>query len=189
MKGTGNITIHALQSLTLADLHRVVSGYSSTGKYAITLSTHETTMSFELRLVALEKPYIKPPDPVDTDMLTRYTALLPKDYCFGAYDDDLLIGLIIAEPVPWNKSINVCEFHVCANYQNKKIGKQLMKCVSDKARDERFRIIVCETQNTNLPAIAVYQRLGFQLEGLDISYYSNTDFPDGEMAVFMKQRL
>jgi ribosomal protein S18 acetylase RimI-like enzyme len=64
-----------------------------------------------------------------------------------------------------------------------------MECVAQKAERARFRTIVCETQNTNVIAIKVYRKLGFSLEGIDISYYSNHDYPDGEIAVFMKRRL
>lgn len=49
--------------------------------------------------------------------------------------------------------------------------------------------MVCETQSTNGAAIEAYHRLGFRVEGVDISYYSNEDYPDGECAVFMKKRL
>ncbi len=64
-----------------------------------------------------------------------------------------------------------------------------MECPAEKARRAGFRAIVCETQNTNATAIKIYRKLGFRLEGIDISYYSNNDYPDGEIAVFMKRRL
>jgi ribosomal protein S18 acetylase RimI-like enzyme len=44
-------------------------------------------------------------------------------------------------------------------------------------------MILCETQTTNVPAIDFYRRVGFKLEGIDLSYYSNEDWPDGEVAV------
>ena len=46
-----------------------------------------------------------------------------------------------------------------------------------------------ETQNTNVPAIHFYRSVGFELEGVDLSYYANDDFPDGQIAVFMKKRV
>ena len=108
---------------------------------------------------------------------------------FGAYDDNLLVGLAIAEGHRWNRSLSVHEFHVAETHRNQGIGKQLMECVVEKASREGFRIIVCETQNTNPIAIKVYRKLGFRVEGIDISFYSNDDYPEGEIAVFMKRRL
>jgi ribosomal protein S18 acetylase RimI-like enzyme len=52
-----------------------------------------------------------------------------------------------------------------------------------------MRVLVCETQSTNVPAIRFYRALGFVLEGLDLSLYSNHDYPDGEIAIFMKRYL
>ena len=96
---------------------------------------------------------------------------------------------MIAEPQPWNKSVTVWEFHVAEAQRGQGLGRRLMERVIEQARRDKFRIIVCETQTTNAPAIHIYRRLGFQIEGVDISFYSNHDYPDGEMAVFMKRRL
>jgi len=64
-----------------------------------------------------------------------------------------------------------------------------MEAVAQKAKAAGLRAIVCETQNTNATAVNVYRRLGFAVEAVDISYYSNNDYPDGDVAVFMKWRL
>ena len=69
------------------------------------------------------------------------------------------------------------------------IGRQLMAYAEDQARRSGLRAIVCETQNTNAAAIMVYRKLGFTIEGIDISLYANTDYPDGDIAVSLKRRL
>jgi hypothetical protein len=38
-----------------------------------------------------------------------------------------------------------------------------------------------------VPAIRFYHALGFTLDGVDISFYSNDDLARGEIAVFMKK--
>ena len=50
-------------------------------------------------------------------------------------------------------------------------------------------LIVCETQNYNVPAIEFYRKVGFEIEGIDLSYYSNRDMTEGEVAIFMKRKL
>jgi ribosomal protein S18 acetylase RimI-like enzyme len=64
-----------------------------------------------------------------------------------------------------------------------------MNRVLTRAREAGMRSVVCETQSTNTGAIRAYRRLGFRLEAIDISLYSNEDYPDKEVAVFMKHRL
>jgi ribosomal protein S18 acetylase RimI-like enzyme len=49
--------------------------------------------------------------------------------------------------------------------------------------------MVAETQTTNVPAICFYRQAGFEFGGIDLSYYTNRDRIDGEVALFMKRKL
>jgi len=182
------IEFHPLRRLNLADLQRVASGYDSDSKYVVRYTNAEGHVVFDLQLVNLDHSYVKQFD-YDDDTLQRYERLFNAGYAFGAHDEDLLVGLIIGEYHEWNRSLSVLEFHVVDAYRNEGVGKHLMECMIQKAKGAGSRAIVCETQNTNATAINVYRKLGFILEGIDISYYSNDDYPDGEIAVFMKRRL
>jgi ribosomal protein S18 acetylase RimI-like enzyme len=182
------IEIRSLKELVLTDLERVASGYSSDNKYVVVYTSVEDQVTFDLQLVSLDKQYVKKFDHGD-DTIERYEKVLDDGFSFGAFDGDLLIGFIIGEPHEWNHSLWVWEFHVLEAYRSEGIGKRLMDRVAEKAKGAGFRTIVCETQNTNATAIKVYRKLGFELEGIDISYYSNNDYPDGEIAFFMKRRL
>ena len=182
------VEIRTLTQLSLADLKRIASGYSSDSKYAVVYTETENCVSFEMRLVILDKPYVKRFH-FDDEIVRQYSAHLNTGYSFGAYDNNLLVGLIIAEGHQWNRSLFVHEFHVAETHRNQSIGKRLMECVRTKGSRTSFRIIVCETQNTNPTAISVYRKLGFRVQGVDISLYSNHDYPEGEIAIFMKRPL
>lgn len=182
------IEIQPLTSLNITDLKRVASGYSSDSKYVVMYTSEDDSVIFDLQLVPLDNPYIKKFEHGD-DTIQRYERVLKDGYSFGAYDDNRLVGLVIGEAYEWNRSLWISEFHVIETHRNMGIGKQLMACVAEKARRAEFRTIVCETQNTNVTAIKIYRKLGFRIEGIDISYYSNSDYPDGEIAIFMKRRL
>ncbi|MCZ6680719.1 MAG: N-acetyltransferase [Candidatus Poribacteria bacterium] len=183
------IESRSLTKLNPTDLKRVASGYCSDSKYLVVHTEKEGCVSFDLRPVTLDKSYVKRYNHYDDETLQRYNTVLNDGYSFGAYAGNLLVGLVIAQAYLWNRSISVCEFHVAGAYRNQGIGRRLMECVAEKANRAGFRIIVCETQNTNATAIDVYRRLGFKVEGIDISFYSNHDYPDGEIAIFMKRRL
>ena len=182
------IEIRSLGQLTLTDLKRIASGYFSDSKYAVSHTETESCVSFDLQLVALDTPYIKRFH-YDNEILQQYNALLKTGHSFGAYDGDLLVGFAIAEVHRWNRSLTVHEFHVVETHRGQGIGKRLMGRVVEKAGRTGLRIIACETQNTNPTAIAVYRRLGFRVEGIDISFYSNHDSAEGEVAIFMKRPL
>jgi ribosomal protein S18 acetylase RimI-like enzyme len=183
------IEIRPLLQLDAADLKRVASGYVSNSKYAVTHTDSDHHASFELQLVSLSEPYVKTYNHFDAETVQRYVKVLADGYSFGTYHDDLLVGLVIAEAHQWNRSLWVHEFHVAETHRNQGIGRCLMETAAAQARQAALRIIVCETQNTNATAIQVYRKLGFRVEGIDLSYYANSDYPDGEIAVFMKRRL
>ncbi len=126
----------------------------------------------------------------DSEDLARYATLVPDTYCLGAYDDALLVGIALAEPQAWNQTLWVWEFHVAETYRGHSIGRRLMQRLADLAAPAGLRALICETQNTNVPAVRFYRAVGFQMEGVDISYYSNEDMMPGRtVAVFMKRRL
>lgn len=182
------IEIRELKQLDLADLERVASGYISDRKYDVFHSDTESNASIELRLISIPTPYSKK-YAFDDEILAQYIALFKQHMSFGAYDGELLIGVLIGEVRRWDQSVWIHEFHVAESHRRAGTGMRLMERVLERALAARARIIVCETQNTNVPTIEVYRKLGFRIEGIDISHYGNTDYPDGEIAIFMKRRL
>jgi ribosomal protein S18 acetylase RimI-like enzyme len=180
-------TVSILTELKRADLHKLIVGYTSDAKYRMSVTQHDAQIVFTLALTPLSTPYIKRFDPLDDATLMQYQRAATLGYSFGAYDGEQCVGIALAEPHVWNKSLWVHEFHVAATQRGQGVGRQLMDALVQKASSADLRTIVCETQNTNAPAIHFYQRLGFRIEGVDLSYYANDDYPDGEIALFMKK--
>ena len=180
--------IRQLNQIEFSDLIRIATGYVSSNQYVVAHLETQTHVSFDLQLVTLEEPYIKK-FKHEQSSIKLYQKCLKASYSYGAYIDELLVGLLICEAHHWNQSLWVYEYHVAEGYRNLGVGRQLMAALIEKGELESFRTIVCETQNTNVPAITVYRKLGFKVAGIDISYYSNYDYPDGEIAIFMKREL
>jgi ribosomal protein S18 acetylase RimI-like enzyme len=183
------IEIHLLTHIDKADLLRVATGYIADSKYVVSYADGEDTVAFNLVLTQLATPYAGSPSTFDPETLDFYERAVQTGWSFGAYADSTCIGVIIAELQSWNKIVMVWEYHVAEAYRRQGIGRQLMNQVLTRARQEGMRSVVCETQTTNTGAIRAYRRLGFRMEAIDISLYSNEDYPDKEVAVFMKHRL
>lgn len=64
-----------------------------------------------------------------------------------------------------------------------------MDALAGLAHAEGLRTLVFETQNTNMPAIQFYRSVGCEIDAVDLSYYTNRDAMDGEVAIFMKRKL
>lgn len=181
------ITIRPLTHFDTAELNRLTGPYTCNDTYRVVYTENEAGACFSLELVPLEHPHTGRYDHIDDEWVQTYYA--NADFAFGAYDGDQLVGMLIAEKRAWNDSLWVWDFHVDAERRGQGIGRLLMDHAADKAKEAGLRIIICETQNQNSNAIKAYRKLGFRLEGIDISYYTNHDYPDRGIAVFMKRRL
>jgi ribosomal protein S18 acetylase RimI-like enzyme len=180
--------IRPLVELSEPDLRRTITGYVSHEKFQVSYTSTDQKTTFNLELVSLGEPYVKHFDPSEEDIHHCQEAL-QAGWSIGAFDGEELAAIAIAGPERWNDTLRVWEFHVAESCRGRGIGRQLMDRLAERARPAGLRAMVVETQNTNVPAIRFYWKTGFVIEGIDISYYTNQDYPDGEMAVFMKRRL
>lgn len=182
------VEIKQLTDFNAEDLQRIAPSYTSEQKYVVTKTeTHEQTQ-ITLNLITLEKPYIK--------RFLRggwldyhYAELTQAGLCVGAFDGERVIGMSLAEEQDWNRTLIVWEFHVDAAYRGQGIGRRMMEAQAEVARKQNMRVIELETANTNVPAILFYRKVGFSIEKIDLSYYSNNDVSNGDVAVFMKKTL
>lgn len=180
--------IRALHEITFEDLQRMVVGYTSPGRYKVDkVETAEHTR-ISLQRQPLDAPYEKAFD-LDDEMCAIYRRAAASGFSFAAFDVERMIGLALAEAQEWNRSLWVWEFHVAVDCRRRGVGRRLMARLVEQAEQAGLRVLVCETQNTNLPAIDFYRAVGFEMEGIDLSYYTNRDATDGEVAVFMKLKL
>jgi ribosomal protein S18 acetylase RimI-like enzyme len=185
----GVIDIRPLTQVNPDDLRRLIVGYTAHHKYQVSKreSAHQITLTLEL--ASLPVPYHKRYEETAAETAVRYGQVAALGFSFGAYEEETCVGIALAEPHHWNQSLWVWELHVAETHQGQGIGRRLVDALAEKGRTAGLRTLVCETQTTNAPAIRFYQQVGFTLEGIDLSYYTNDDFPAGEIAVFMKKRL
>ena len=181
------IEVMTLNGLTIEHL-RLANSFVSHEVYSIQRVETETEFGVTLHRRQLSEPY-KKRWPVSEQLLADYNRVLEQGLSFGAFDGGSLVGLAIAEREDWNSSLMVREFRVAPSHRRRGIGRHLMDRVASHASRQGFRTVVCETQNTNVPAIDFYRSIGFEFEGVDLSFYTNDDALDGEVAVFMKLKL
>lgn len=183
------IDIRPLDLFDAGTFRPIAGGYTTAEIYRVAWSESDGQTVFSLTLEPLARPE-RFNFPYTADDIARYTAFVPNDYCWGAYDGETLVAVALGEAQDWNRTVAVWEFHVAPAYQRQGIGRRLMAEVAARARAAGRRSLVLETQNTNVPAIRFYRRAGYRLEGVDISYYTNEDMQPGRtVALFMKLRL
>ncbi len=165
-----------------------MDGYTAEDRYVLETAEERDRFAFTLRRVRRPTPFRKR-FRHDADDARRYREVVRLGWSVGAYDRERLVGLALAEPRPWNRSVWVWELAVARPFRRRGIATALVHELSCRAAAEGYRTIVCETQSTNMPAIDFYLRTGFRLEGMDRSYYTNEDVRKGEVALFMKRRV
>ena len=179
------IRIKELNRQDARGLEGFVEGYTSNEKYFVSKTESRDETVIRLTLGPLSQPYVK-----RIERLPIYTEeVFEQGFSFAAYDEDRLVGIVIAERRDWNRSLWVWDLDVKKSHQRRGIGTRLLGAVANKARSEGLRVVVCETQNTNTPAIQFYRSMGFEINGVDLSYYTNKDIEEGEVAIFMKLKL
>jgi ribosomal protein S18 acetylase RimI-like enzyme len=180
------IEIRPLVKLDSTRLHELGAGYTSPAVYQVAKSEDDTQTTISLHLQELENPY-KKHWPPDRAMDAHYNKVIEQGLSLGAYDGNRMVGIAIAEKQAWNRTLWIWEFHIDWDYQKQGIGRELMERIAQVGREAGCRVMVCETQNTNVPAIRFYRQVGFGVGAVDLSYYSNKDTTDFEVAVFMKR--
>lgn len=184
----GRVRIRRLGRLAHDDLLRLVGGYVSGARFRLTVSGTRDRVAFTLRRTRLAAPFTKVfPHPAEDTV--RYRRIVGLGWSLGAYEGKDLVGLVLAEPRSWNRSVWVWELGVAPGHRRRGIGRRLVQELARRARNHGYRVLVCETQTTNAPAIDFYRATGFRLEGVDASYYSNEDVARGEVAIFMKRPI
>lgn len=182
--------IEPLTSDHLLKLHDIILGYTTSEKYSIEYQETPEEIIFRLKLDSLPAPVDISYGGIDEEEMDRYATLVGNGCCFVATVDGQLAGAAIAEPQTWNQTLWVWDFHVAPAFQRQGVGRMLMERLIETAVSHHLRALVCETQSHNVPAIRFYRSMGFVLEGIDLSYYTNEDYEQKQnVAVFMKRKI
>jgi ribosomal protein S18 acetylase RimI-like enzyme len=180
------VEIIPLTKLDTPRFHELSAGYTSHSVYQVHKSESDAKTTISLHLQELKHPYEKLWEPnADTD--TRYRQVIKQGLSLGVFEGSRLVGIAIAEKQAWNHTLWVWEFHIDPDYRGRGLGRQLMDNMAAIGKKVGCRVMVCETQNTNVPAIRFYRKVGFEVGAIDLSYYTNKDVTDFEVAVFMKR--
>ena len=93
------------------------------------------------------------------------------------------VGFIAAAETPYE--IDIFLVVVAAAYKKKNIGTKLFKSLFDYGQTKNIEAITLETRSSNIPALTLYEKMGFKKVGERKAYYNKPV----EDAVIMKREL
>jgi ribosomal protein S18 acetylase RimI-like enzyme len=94
-----------------------------------------------------------------------------------------IVGFAAAGFESWNRRAVLWHMYVDRASRGTGVARALLSVVVARAREAESRQVWLETQDSNVTAIAAYERLGFTIVGFDRSFYDNP--PGAETAIFM----
>jgi ribosomal protein S18 acetylase RimI-like enzyme len=180
--------IAPLEEISEANYRRLVAGYTSDEVFDATVEDRQGLFALRFELRRLDEPFRKV-WPFSAGQFGWYRSLLAIGLSFGAWENGVLVGLVISGTTEWSRLVNVWELHVAEAQRGSGIGCALLGAVEEAAAKKGYRAVSCETQNTNVPAIGFYRRLGYAPLAADLSFYSNEDLARGEVSVFMRKAI
>ena len=99
-------------------------------------------------------------------------AYLEKGMCFVAEIDELIIGVyVLLEIRP--ELIEIVNIAVVEQLHGRGIGKQLVMHAVHYAKSQGYKTIEIGTGNSGIGQLALYQKCGFRITGVDLDFFTN----------------
>lgn len=114
---------------------------------------------------------------------------LEQPVLYGAFVDRVLGGIIEGSIESWNNRFRISNILIFEGYRKKHIGTALIEYMVMKAKEQKARMMVLETQSCNIPAIRCYLKNGFKVIGFDTHAYSDTDLEKHEIRIEMGKEI
>jgi ribosomal-protein-alanine N-acetyltransferase len=95
----------------------------------------------------------------------------PSSICLGTFEDEILLGYLITSR--YVDAWHVMNVAVAPDRQRQGIASALLGRLFELTADDDRRGYTLEVRVSNTPAIALYERLGFEQRGIRRGYYTD----------------
>jgi len=129
----------------------------------------------------VKKPFVEPYEHSEDDTDKLFAPWMFNVKAWGVVEDGKLIAVIETAVEVWNNRLRVSELWIDTAYRRQGLGTALMDIAVKRAKKEKRRAIVLETQTCNEAAVAFYLKYGFTLIGFDSCDYHNDDIERKEV--------
>ncbi|KKB33553.1 GNAT family N-acetyltransferase [Bacillus thermotolerans] len=113
--------------------------------------------------------------PMDLLLLADPSRNMVEEYvkrgeCYTAESDNQVIGVYVLLPTR-PETVELVNVAVAEHYQGRGIGKQLVIHAVQTAKEKGYRTIEVGTGNSSIGQLALYQKCGFRITGVDIDFF------------------
>ncbi|WP_176586226.1 GNAT family N-acetyltransferase [Priestia megaterium] len=113
--------------------------------------------------------------PLDLLLLADPSEEIVKEYikrgeCFIAEENNFVVGVYVLLPTR-PETVELVNIAVNEEFQNKGIGRQLVKDAIKQAHSKGYKTIEVGTGNSSIGQLALYQKCGFRIVGIDKDFF------------------
>lgn len=131
-----------------------------------------------------KKEFLKPFSHVPED--GAYPDKLYEDWwenalAYGIVENDELLAAIEVCPEEWSNRLLITELFVGEKIRHQGYGKELINLAKKITVEKGYRVLMLETQSSNVNAVDFYLHEGFELIGFDSCCYTNEDLKRKEV--------
>jgi len=128
----------------------------------------------EINMV-IRKLNIDEEPPMDLLLLADPSRMIVEEYmqrgeCFVAEADGQIIGAYVLLPTR-PETVELVNIAVLETQHGKGMGKQLVMNAIQVAKSKGYRTIEVGTGNSSIGQLALYQKCGFRITGVDIDFF------------------
>jgi ribosomal protein S18 acetylase RimI-like enzyme len=95
---------------------------------------------------------------------------LKRGYCFIAESDNQVIGVYVLLPTRPD-TVELVNVAVAEKHHGRGIGKILVMNAIQTAKGKGYKTIEIGTGNSSIGQLALYQKCGFRITGIDIDFF------------------
>ena len=154
--------------------------YTSHYYYDISVNKTENGFYIPIEKKKFAEPFTHLPEDGD------YPDKLYEDWwedakAYGIVDNGELLGAIELCPEEWSNRMLITELFVSEKVRKKGYGRKLIELAKKITVDNNYRVLMLETQSSNVNAVDFYLHEGFTLIGFDSCCYTNNDLERKEV--------
>lgn len=158
--------------------------YTSEEYYDLSVNKTGNGFSIPIEKKKFDKPFIHRVED------NEYPDRLYEDWwedaeAYGIVENDILLAAVEVCPEEWSNRLLITELFVDESIRRQGYGKMLLDYVKDIAMERKYRVVMLETQTSNVNAVDFYLHEGFTLIGFDSCCYTNEDLTRKEVRLNM----
>lgn len=158
--------------------------YTSNHYYGISIRKTADGFEIPIKKTPFETPFTHVPE--DGDFPDKLFEDWWEDArAFGIVRDGALLAAIEVCPEDWSNRLLITELFVGQELRGRGYGKKLIDLAKKMTVEGKYRVLMLETQTSNVNAVDFYLHQGFTLIGFDSCCYTNHDLERKEVRLNM----